>query len=256
MFIQSATIVRVFSLLLAALLWVGFATYSPAANAPIYVQPPIDPSAWPVVLSGESKPYSPGMYQSAGNGNDYDRFVWDNLTLPDSHTITEIQWRGGYDPYVEFGGYGRPVADFCITISTTAGPIGGPIAFYDFDTGIGNAGETFVGSYYAGMYGPTSVYDYDYVLPTPFTVTGGTEYWISIQAFQSGVPDWGPSVASGPDDQHVGSYINVAGGTNWHTFTGDTAFTLIGPVPEPGTAALLIAGGLAFMLHRRYKRRR
>jgi len=30
----------------------------------------------------------------------------------------------------------------------------------------------------------------------------GTKCWVSIQAFQAGVPDWGFAAASGGDSQH------------------------------------------------------
>ena len=32
------------------------------------------------------------------NGTDYDQFVWDSFSVPSAQAVTEIRWRGGYDP--------------------------------------------------------------------------------------------------------------------------------------------------------------
>jgi hypothetical protein len=32
------------------------------------------------------------------NGTDYDQFVWDSFSVPTAQAVTEIRWRGGYDP--------------------------------------------------------------------------------------------------------------------------------------------------------------
>jgi hypothetical protein len=208
----------------------------------LYGQPPVDPASWPPTLSTEGKSYNPGVYQASGNGMDYDKFVWDNFTLSSNQAIIRIDWRGGYDPYVEFGGYGYShgygVVDFSISIwGTIAGQpdIGtGPMVLYDYDTGILTAGETLVGTFGGGLYGPTMIFDYSYVLPTPLTLTAGTQYWIKIEAFQAGVPDWGLAVGSGQDNQHFASFVNYAGGTSYQFSSGDVTFSLIGVDPACG----------------------
>ena len=152
----------------------------PATRADlIYSQLPVDPASWPTVLSGEGKSYTPGVYQSSGNGMDYDRYCSDNFTPAVSGTVTDIGWSGGYDPYVEFAGYGynggHPVLDFKISIwGVPPNYASTPLAVYDYDTGILNAGETPVGIYPGGMYGSTRIFDYAYTLPTSFDVVAGT----------------------------------------------------------------------------------
>src|SRR5574341_464352 len=48
------------------------------------------------------------------NGSDFDQYVWDNFTLASNQEITEIRWRGGFDP-AKFGS-GGSVIDFVISI--------------------------------------------------------------------------------------------------------------------------------------------
>ena len=36
-------------------------------------------------------------------------------------------------------------------------------------------------------------YAYQFALPDPFQAAAGTKYWLQIQAFQSGPPDWAVS---------------------------------------------------------------
>jgi hypothetical protein len=102
------------------------------------------------------------LHQSSGNGMDYDQFAWDDFTLDTTATLLEIRWRGGYDPIIASAGYSRPVIDFAVSIS---GTIAGqpdftipPLIVYDYDTGILNAGETFVGDFGNGSFGPTWSY--------------------------------------------------------------------------------------------------
>jgi|GEM_PF-3141751 len=169
------------------------------------------------------------LQQSSGSGIDYDMFAWDDFTLDTTATILEIQWRGGYDP--ERAAYAGLISDFSISIwgDFYNGPdIGaGPLILYDLDTGIGTAGETFVGNFGSGGFGPTPMYDYHLVLPTPFTANSGKKYWVYIGAFQSGVPNWGLAHSSTGNNRGYMSFVNYAGGTNWRSTTYDAAFTLL-----------------------------
>jgi hypothetical protein len=72
------------------------------------------------------------------------------------------------------------------------------------------------------------LYDYSFVLPTPFHATGGTKHWVQIEAFQGGaVPDRGLTKGTGGD----GTYFRrVVGERNvYETASGDTSFTVLGP---------------------------
>jgi uncharacterized repeat protein (TIGR01451 family) len=86
----------------------------------------------------------------------------------------------------------------------------------------GNANETP-----AQVLGGVQTYDYNFVLPTPFQAAAGTKYWVQIEAFQPGAPDWGLSAATGGD----GAYFRrIAGGGSYiyQLVSGDAAFTLLG----------------------------
>ncbi len=174
-----------------------------------------------------SQPPSPGggLHQSSRNGTDYDQYVWDSFTIQPSQaiTITEVQWRGGYDP-ARFGS-GGPVLDFTVAIYPSIA--GGsqpdvthpPLAQYQ--TG-GNAGETP-----AGSFGGIAMFDYSFVLPAAFQATGGTKYWVHIEASQGGIPDWGITAGTGGDGTYFQGFA-AAGDIFYHTVSGDAAFTLLG----------------------------
>jgi hypothetical protein len=176
------------------------------------------------------------LFQSSGSGVDYDQYAWDDFTLDTTETILEIQWRGGYDP--ERAMWAGKLSDFSISIwgDFYDGPdIGaGPLILYDLDTGIGTAGETFVGDFGSSGFGPTPMYDYHLVLPNSFTAQAGKKYWISIQAFQGGVPNWGLAHSAAGNNRGYMSFINYAGGTNWRSTTYDSAFALLVKDPVCG----------------------
>ena len=181
------------------------------------------------VLYSQPHNQSGGLVQSswwAPDQSNYDRYVWDNFTLGSPQAITEVQWRGGYDP-AKFGS-GGPVLDFTVAIyaSIPGGSepdhINGPLVAYQ--TG-GNAGQTL-----AGTFGGTTMYDYHFALPASFQATAGTKYWVYILAFQHGMPDWGIALGTGGNGVYFRRIHEP--GDFYQLLPGDAAFTLLGP-PQP-----------------------
>ena len=160
------------------------------------------------------------------NGSDYDTYVWDAFTLQTAHAIGEIRWRGGYDLA---HGSGIPVQNFSVAIypSTLGGVqpdvLNPPLVQYR--TG-GNAGETL-----AGTFGGTPMYDYTFTLPKAFQAAAGTKYWVQIEAFQSGLPDWGITLSVIGDGEHFRQFASV-GDIFYQTAPGDAAFTLVEAIPS------------------------
>jgi len=199
-----------------------------AYAAVVYTQPP---DATGTVL--KSAWYPP-------DGLDGDAYVFDAFTLNANQAITEIHWRGGYTNFKSGAGE-SPVADFRISIypSIAAGSqpdvTAKPLVQYPVG---GNAGEAP-----AGTFGGTPLYDYAFVLPTPFQAVAGTKYWLQIEASQgltptySWPPDWGLAAATGGD----GSYFRaITGGTNgggtlYQSISGDAAFSLLTAAPTTYT---------------------
>lgn len=150
------------------------------------------------------------------DGSDWDQFVWDSFEMPANQSITEIRWRGGFDPAPWGGG---PVVNFQVAIFGNSGQlwepdvVAGPLVEYDS----GNA----CGQSYAGTFGGTTLYDYAFALPSPFPALGGTRYWINITAWQPSVPDWGFAAASGGNGSHVRLLYHV-----YQNVPGDLAFSL------------------------------
>jgi hypothetical protein len=137
------------------------------------------------------QPPSPsgGLIQSSWwdpDDSDWDIYSWDDFTLTAPHAITEINWRGGF---LYGGAYSGPVVNFTVAIyASTPGLFQPDILnppLVEYETG-GNAGQTP-----AGVFGGTTMYDYHFVLPSPFQAAAGTRYWVYIVAWHHGIPEWG-----------------------------------------------------------------
>ena len=149
-----------------------------------------------VVVYSQPPSSAGGLLQSSlrdPDGSASDQWAWDDFTLGWTQTITEVQWRGGYDPARL--GSGGPVVDFALAIYPS-NPTGfepdvahPPLVHYQLG---GNAGETA-----ADMLGGVQTYACRYTLPVPFQAAAGTKYWVQIEALQGGTPDWGLSKATG-----------------------------------------------------------
>jgi hypothetical protein len=181
----------------------------------------------PAAVVVYNQPPSPegGIIQSSlrdPEGSNTDSWAWDGFSFPWDQTVTEIRWRGGYD--LARRGSGLPVADFTVSIyaSIASGSepiIASPLVRYELRS---NASETP-----AEVLGGVQTYDYSYVLPVPFQARARTKYWVQIEGYQPGAPDWGLVSASGGDGQY---FRRLAGaGYSYQLVAGDTAFTLLGP---------------------------
>ncbi|MDZ4402277.1 hypothetical protein [Prosthecobacter sp.] len=162
------------------------------------------------------------------NGTDYDQFVWDSFSVPTAQAVTEIRWRGGYDPQMAY--WGGDIVNFRVSIYESTpglsqphlgpGYPGTPATLVAYDTG-NKAGETSV-----GVFGGTPMYDYHFVLPTVFQAQAGKLYWVQIEAeFANGLPYWGFAAGTGN-----GSYFRrIAGQADFYFqfISGDAAFSIV-----------------------------
>ncbi len=182
-----------------------------ASTVVVYSQPP--ESSGGILLSSLRDP----------DGSATDQWTWDGFRFAWTQAITEIHWRGGYDP-ARLGSGGR-VFDFTVEFypSNLAGTqpdvTQPPLVRYEVG---GNAAEAA-----ADVLGGVQTYDYRFVLPASFQAAAGMKYWVQIEAYQSGPPDWG--LAAGTDGD--GSYFRrIPGqGANYQLVSGDAAFTLLAP---------------------------
>jgi hypothetical protein len=162
------------------------------------------------------------------NGTDYDQFVWDAFTLPTAQPVTEIRWRGGYDPNMAY--WAGQLVNFHVSVyeSIPAGsePYLGPgypqnpATLAAYDTG-DNAGEISVGTFNG-----VPVYDYHFVLPTVFQAQAGKQYWVQIEAeFTGGIPSWGFANGTG-NGSH---FRRIAGQADYYfqIAPGDAAFSIV-----------------------------
>ncbi len=211
-------------MVVTALIFLAFGSVAPAhASQPANRTGRGAPAAAVTVLY--SQPFIPAgnWYQSSANGTDYDKFVWDNFTLPAGQvsTITEVRWRGAYVPNTPSSG-----VDFTVAIYPSVpgvfqpDMISGPLVTYPTH---GSAGETEAGA--SGSLAMT--YEYSFTLPQPFQASAGTRYWIYIVATQAGIPNWYVLQGSGGEGWH---YLRQAGAGDWlySKAPGDVAFTLVG----------------------------
>ncbi len=189
----------------------GGAGFGRLASAVVFSQPP-NPNGG-IILSSKRVP----------DGSDTDQYAWDNFQFAAPQSITEVRWRGLYDP--NRNGSGKPVVDFVVDIyaSTASGTQpninAGPLVHYTVG---GNAGETP-----SAVIADVQTYDYAFVLPTPFQAAGGSKYWLHVEAHQSGAPDWG--LAAGINGDGVYFRRIPGAGENYQLYPGDTSFSLLAP---------------------------
>ena len=180
-----------------------------------------------VVFSYPPNSSSGGLIQSSRvspNGSDQDMYAYKDFTLASAQSIREIDWRGGYLQGAAFG----HVTGFTLTLYASIAGGSQPavtrpdttesyLAQYTVN---GNAGETP-----AGSVNGIAMYDYKFVLPTPFQAAAGTKYWLRIEASQNTFPDWGIAVGTGGS----GAYFRFSTGLAAFTMIpgGDTAFSLL-----------------------------
>ena len=175
-------------------------TNSAVATATYTINIPVTPT----VIFSYAPSTSGGLIQSswvAPNGSGQDVYIYKDFTLTSTQTVREVDWRGGY---IQNAAFGR-VTDFTLTFyDSTAGgtqpnatrPDTPETTYLAKYTVGGNAGETL-----AGVVGGTTMYDYKFVLPTPFQAVAGTKYWLRIEAAQGTFPDWGIALGTGGNGQ-------------------------------------------------------
>jgi hypothetical protein len=184
------------------------------------------PGVTTVVLYSQPPSSDGGLLHSSlrdPDGSDTDQWTWDSFAFDTVRTITEVRWRGVYDP--DRRGSGGPVRDFTVDIYASI-PSGiepdisnPPLVHYEVG---GKAGERP-----ADVLGGVQTYEYEFVLPAPFEADAWTQYWIQIEALQSGAPDWGLAKGTSGDLQY---FRRIPGqGYNYWTAQGDAAFDLLGP---------------------------
>jgi len=184
------------------------------------------PSNGQVVVFSQPHNGSGTIFRSAWldpDGSNWDQYIWDAFTLPAAAAVTEIHWRGGFDP--AYSGSGGPVLDFTVelwsSIQDGSQPdIGSafapnPLRHYVVT---GNCNQTP-----AGTFGGVPLYDYRFTLPAAFQAAAGTKYWVRIHAWQHGIPDWGFAAASGGD----GSYFRKLADYQYQSAPGDMTFSLL-----------------------------
>ncbi len=224
----SKTVRIVFGLLLASCLLLGLSSASARAvslnGGPVRAAANMAGSSSAFPLYAQPHDGAGALLPSSrliGSSSDSDQYVWDDFLSFSATTITEVRWRGARDMTRNTGG---PVQYFTIEIYPDIASRLPDVnqMLFQYPTP-GNAGETF-----AGTFGGVAMYDYDAVLPNPFTTQANTRYWLKIEAFQNQVPDWG--IASGTSGRQ-GYYRGWANaGDLFYSFgRGGSAFTLYQP---------------------------
>lgn len=172
------------------------------------------------------------------DGSDFDQYIWDDFTLLADQTVSVVQWHGGYDPLQM--GRGGAVVDFTVAIYPsiavgTEPDVANP-PLVEYHTG-GDANETSI-----GVVNGIPMYAYQFSLPVAFQATGGTKYWIQIEASQQGIsPDWGFASGLTGNGRHYQRGSGAGGDILFRSVPGDVAFTLLGSSSEPATPTLQVS---------------
>ena len=162
--------------------------------------------------------------------------TYDNFTLPNLSTVTDVSWTGLYSGTIS------PIAGFTLQFYSDNGGVPGLSVYSTYITGTAN--ETDIGSFNG-----FESYTYAATLGSSFTALGGTQYWLSIVPDLGYPPQWFWATGTGGD----GAGYQVFQGTGAAS-THDMAFSLSGlATPEPFTFGMMGLGlaGIALAKFRR-----
>jgi len=168
--------------------------------------------------------------------------IADDFRLSAGAAITSVDWWG----FIARAGTDETVPrDFLISFYAHAG--GSPGAL------IASRSVT-AGGVATGLFGSEEIYKYSASI-APVSLSGSTQYWISIQEDEVGGVRWlWQSAASAATDLGFGTRVP---GSSWvvRDVSGfkNVSFVL-SAVPEPGTGLLLAIGGATYLLIRRRRR--
>ena len=163
--------------------------------------------------------------------------TYDNFTLSNLSTVTDVSWTGTY-----YNGTISPIAGFTLQFYSDNAGVPGSSIYSTYITGTAN--ETDIGNF-NGM----EFYTYSATLGAAFSALGGTQYWLSIVPDLGFPPQWGWATGTGGDGASYQVFFG-AGNAN----ANDMAFSLSGiATPEPFTFGLmgLGLGGIALAKSRR-----
>ncbi len=170
----------------------------------------------------ERTPYSPaGLAPSSWwepDDSDWDNTSWDDFTLPNGGTVTEVRWRGGYSAgTANLTGF---VIGFWPSIDAGSQP---DLLATPVEHGVrGVAGQT-----YAGTFNGIAMYDYSMTIDPGFVAEPGVKYWIQIEGSMDYIPNWGLAWGYGGNQSH---FRWVRGAHRYYHFPHDLVFTLLGTV--------------------------
>ncbi len=185
-----------------------------AQAAVIYEQPPAT-LALGFGFASAFHPTAPPYYQNRCR---------DSFRLATAATIREIRWRGTFSDSEPVGFTVRIFDRVPTGIPETTLP---PLVTYSIT---GTAGQTP-----AGTFNGAPMFDYRYVLPTPFAALGNNKvYWVEIAARQLGVPDWSWAIAAGGDGGHFVLLNGPFTDSGYYgSGPGDGVFSLYDAVENP-----------------------
>ena len=174
------------------------------------------------------------------DGSDSDWYAWDDFTLAETQTITEVRWRGGYSNGATLGGH---VSDFRVSFFNSIAGGSQPVitALPDHEDG-----ETVIATFHThdsanetlvGTFNGITLYDYRFKLPTPVTLQGGVKYWFRVVGSQVVYPDWG--MATSTNGSHFKFSTGLSMFQNWQH---DLAFSLHAQWADLGHALAGTAG--------------
>lgn len=187
--------------------------------------------------------------------------TFDNFTVVGGGTVQRLTWSGLWLNQVQPAAAPAPdVLSWDIAFHDSSG--GAPGAQLTLlNVLAGNVTSTYLGNgvLSAGGTYNVSVYEYSVDLLTPFDVSDGTEYWLSIMARSNNfAPIFAWRAGNGGDNSSYQQVLGAGGSvSNGGSVARDRHVliegTLAGEVPEPGSLLLALAalGALGYARTRR-----
>ena len=197
------------------------------AQGPIFAAPDSGSQSLAAIVYSQPPTVTGILLQSSRwvTNTDDDQYVWNDFTLPVTQMMTDVNWRGGYDP--SHDGFGGPVADFTVAIYPSI--VGGSSQTLSIRPSSNTRWEETLARRLLGHSPAQRCTTTNSACPPHSRPRAGTKYWVQIEAFQQNVPDWGIAAGTGGDGKYFRRIANV-GDIYYQIGSGDAAFTLLGPL--------------------------
>lgn len=196
-----------------------------------------------VYVQDSDQPSQASFFSDAVAGQFFSQRMADNFTLASDTEVTQIRWWGGSQNF-QFADLTNMSS---YTVRIFADDLSTEVFSTTVDTELSSLSVSATG---ATLFGGGMEFEYTLDLGSALSLSGGSEYWISIGStlVNGGADAWVWSGSSMGDLVNATDFFNGSGFTVFDPTFNDLAFAI---VPSPGSASVLVGAGLVLVRRRR-----